>query len=1064
MFSTFDGHPFFVVCFFLFSSLVIFPRIKHTLSLLIVGVLAGYQMPALADPNSFNSDPVYLHAVGENAPLKYYPVAVAPVIDGVWSIDLFRKEARKFDVLGEVVASFPIINKWPRDIEYGPDGNLYITDSHGNWIRKYDVAGNLLFEIPSPSAQGGPYSMLLAIAVGADGIVISADRTTELTAFSTNGTQLWNNRTLGNPPEGDLISPQGVARDSTGNIYVADASRNQIVIFDSAGNYLRQLGPTGPQWTFPGSVVGVTIGAAETIFVLVRNQDSSQLGMDQIFKFANNGDLLDTWGAKGRGLGELWEPQGIATGPNGDIWVAGYQGHNIVRYDQNGNVVTEFNDHNIQGGKFAHVRGAVVGENANLYVTDFWNQVVQVFDRYGQFITSWGERGQGDGQYFNFPRFTAVNQGNDLYVSDDREVRRFGADGTFKNRSDWIIFPGGIEVDNNGDVWITESGKGVDSTIRHYTSWLDLVAVYDGSAIPGGVNGPFGLAQGPNGDLYVADTFNHRILRLSTSGDFVSEFGVRGSEPGELLAPVGVAIDSEGRVFVSETWNQRIQVFSPDGSFLKGWDVPGVVGKDVGRVYELTMDGDYFLYAPDHTLGQAEVHKYALVPPVVTAGKPAYITGQDLGFYIWSDDGSTWHLRWNADVSPHNFHGVVTSTTPILSSTGVGLESGDIVEETSESRVDFMANKSGGEGGIDIVTLGDGVIVFDLNIDGSEVPGQVRVGASGFVPSTLPLPMATIGYVAPPVVLENLSTLGAPAYTPGLDVGYYLWQDADDGEWHLRWSGDGVAGVQYTGSVSSSLPLTDVRTYSFEAGDAITWDSTSITFDGLVGADEDGIDFYAPEGAQVTFDVSVDQGSSTPNVYIGSTNTAPEQVPFTLLSATTSISPFDMPFYTPAQDAGYYLWQDADDNVWHLRWSGDGIATYFYEGTISSSLGITSYATFSYEGADSLSVLPAGLEFSGAAGAGEDGLDFTVPDGSQLIFDLKVGGIADPQTVSIGGSAASPQHIPFSLLSTVQAALDSDSDGIPDTTDNCPLIPNPDQLDSNNSGRGDACEGLPPGC
>lgn len=42
--------------------------------------------------------------------------------------------------------------------------------------------------------------------------------------------------------------------------------------------------------------------------------------------------------------------------------------------------------------------------------------------------------------------------------------------------------------------------------------------------------------------------------------------------------------------------------------------------------------------------------------------------------------------------------------------------------------------------------------------------------------------------------------------------------------------------------------------------------------------------------------------------------------------------------------------------------------------------------------------------------------------------------------------------------------VDSDSDGVPDTADNCPLIANPGQQDDDNSGRGDACDGLPPGC
>jgi thrombospondin 2/3/4/5 len=41
---------------------------------------------------------------------------------------------------------------------------------------------------------------------------------------------------------------------------------------------------------------------------------------------------------------------------------------------------------------------------------------------------------------------------------------------------------------------------------------------------------------------------------------------------------------------------------------------------------------------------------------------------------------------------------------------------------------------------------------------------------------------------------------------------------------------------------------------------------------------------------------------------------------------------------------------------------------------------------------------------------------------------------------------------------------DSDQDGLPNGLDNCPLIPNPDQTDDDESGRGDACDHLPPGC
>ena len=75
------------------------------------------------------------------------------------------------------------------------------------------------------------------------------------------------------------------------------------------------------------------------------------------------------------------------------------------------------------------------------------------------------------------------------------------------------------------------------------------------------------------------------------------------------------------------------------------------------------------------------------------------------------------------------------------------------------------------------------------------------------------------------------------------------------------------------------------------------------------------------------------------------------------------------------------------------------------------------FSTYSYEANDQVSELTSGLGFSGPAGAGEDGLDFFVPAGSQLIFDLKVDGDAEPSLVSIGAQSATPATMPFSLYS-----------------------------------------------
>ena len=1090
---------------------------------------------------TYDLEPVYMGAVGHYAPLDFYPVAVAVGQNYVFIADLFRSEVQVRAPGGGLVNRFPLQDSWIRDIDVDTLGNVYTADANDNKIRKYSSTGQLLLQIGSSGTSPGQFVRLRAITVDESGTIYAADSTTELSAFDSHGNLLWNTKNSGDP-SADLIHPQGIARDSAGNLYVADNGRQQIIIFNSTGQYLRALGPDGEGSKFL-SPVGVAVSPQGTIFVLERLQLSQYIGQNQVFKFSNAGQLLASWGAKGRGTGELWEQQGITLGPDGSVWVAGYMGHNVVRYDQSGNVVEEWDAHNIKAGELARVRGATVGSDGLLYVTDFWNQLVQVFDRHGRFRFMWGERGQGDGQYFNFPRFTATNAAGDVFVSDDREVRQFAADGTFLRRSDAISFPGGIEVDNQGSVWVTGTGE---NSIRRYSPTLQLLNYISGSRIPGGLNSPFGIATGPNGKIYVADSRNHRIIRLSNTGIYEFAWGSLGhvpsTVPGKFSSPVGITIDSKGRVYVSETWGHRIQVFTPDGAYLYGWGVPGQTGEQPATPYEVSGDGDYFLYASDYTFGQAEVHKYALVPAVKPAGQPGYVPGQDPGYFIWSDDGSYWHLRWSGDGVLHEFSGSISSTVPFTHFNGVNIEPGDLIESVSDSIIGITATESNGQDGVDFIIDGNGILTFDLKIDGVEHAEQVKVGMNHFIPDTLPLPLKTQPTVAPDpsgkpayqpgkdrgyfiwqdaddgewhirwngdgvhtdrfsgtitapgmftsvreysfesndslaneagslgfdayagaghdgvdfflpegsgVVfdlyvneasaadlvyigksrtsspagtvifkgLQNLLTTGRPAYVPAKDAGYFLWQDADDSEWHLRWSGDSITTSLYDGLITSTLPITDVSKYSIEPNDSLTATPNEIRFNALAGAGEDGVDFHVPEGAIVSLDLFSNQSANAGDIRVGSTGANPTAAPFNVLSAATSISPAGMPSYVPAHDAGYYLWRDTDDGEWHLRWSGDSITTFSYHGTIKSSAGITQYSPYSFESNDQVTPTPAGLDFSGPAGTGEDGLDFFVPAGSQLIFNLAVDDKHQPSSVSIGNRSTKPATIPFSLPS-----------------------------------------------
>jgi len=85
---------------------------------------------------------------------------------------------------------------------------------------------------------------------------------------------------------------------------------------------------------------------------------------------------------------------------------------------------------------------------------------------------------------------------------------------------------------------------------------------------------PRGLAVDAAGNVFVADTNNHRLQKFSITGDFVAIMGGQGHDDGEFQEPNGLAIDSKGNIYVADVSNQRVQKLAPDGSFLARWTGP----------------------------------------------------------------------------------------------------------------------------------------------------------------------------------------------------------------------------------------------------------------------------------------------------------------------------------------------------------------------------------------------------------------------------------------------------------------------------------------------------------
>ena len=87
----------------------------------------------------------------------------------------------------------------------------------------------------------------------------------------------------------------------------------------------------------------------------------------------------------------------------------------------------------------------------------------------------------------------------------------------------------------------------------------------------------FSVTVDDSGNVYVADTGNHRIVKLDSEGKAIASFGHFGKGPGEFNRPGYVKTDGEGNIYVADLMNYRVQKFSADGTFLWEKDRKSVV-------------------------------------------------------------------------------------------------------------------------------------------------------------------------------------------------------------------------------------------------------------------------------------------------------------------------------------------------------------------------------------------------------------------------------------------------------------------------------------------------------
>ena len=181
-----------------------------------------------------------------------------------------------------------------------------------------------------------------------------------------------------------------------------------------------------------------------------------------------------------------------------------------------------------------------------------------------------------------------------LFNPEGKLLKKFG--------ENLFVWPHGIHVDRNNNVWITDAKgeNGMGHQVHKFSPDGKLLMSLGEKGVAGDgeyeFNGPSDVLVAPNGDIFVADghgtSGNNRIVKFDSMGHFKKTWGTTGAEAGEFRDPHALAMDSQGRLFVGDRGNSRVQIFDQDGKYISTWT-------QFGRPSGLYIDANDILYSAD---------------------------------------------------------------------------------------------------------------------------------------------------------------------------------------------------------------------------------------------------------------------------------------------------------------------------------------------------------------------------------------------------------------------------------------------------------------------------------
>lgn len=393
------------------------------------------------------------------------------------------------------------------------DRHIFVSDAGDHCIKKLDVSGNCI-------ARWGQAGIHEGQLIGPQGLAIDSSNQLYVVDTGNQRIQVFNMdgqfvRVLPTP---ELIQPVSIAFSSDGHLFITDKGKNSVFLCNDQGEILKIFYANDPS--------GLAIVSNETLIVIEKENHHI------VFLDINTGKPIKTLGELGYDIGQFKQPDSILV----------LSDHHFLVSDRGNGRIQEWNtEFSLFSGspkhdpnRFYMISDLAVSDNAELFIADYEKDTISEFSASGEKINHWGVRGHSGGQ-FNGPFALLMGPDNHLYISDagNHRIQVFDTKGNF-------LFQWGT--------------KGISLGEFHF---------------------PTHLTSDHINNVYVVDTFNHRIQKFSANGEPLISWGKNGTGPGDFRFPLGIAYDGLDHIYVADFGNNRIQVFNTNGQYLWHKDLTG---------------------------------------------------------------------------------------------------------------------------------------------------------------------------------------------------------------------------------------------------------------------------------------------------------------------------------------------------------------------------------------------------------------------------------------------------------------------------------------------------------